>query len=198
MLLESIVLQNLSQQFKKTKEEKKIPKGKNTSNVIINLREKLIELIESKMSPNETKITVGTVGQPNVGKSSLLNFLMGKKSVSVSRTPGHTKRFQTLHLSEKIDLLDCPGLVFPALDRPNFLQILCGIFNIAQVREPYSAIRYLAERLPLEKMYGLKMEKDETEWTAYSLCEAYSRKRGYFVKKNWKSRYPSWRIRNVV
>lgn len=55
------------------------------------------------------------VGHPNVGKSSLINALMGKKVVSTSRTPGHTKHFQTIFLTPQVRLCDCPGLVFPSL-----------------------------------------------------------------------------------
>lgn len=53
-------------------------------------------------------------GFPNVGKSSVLNSLVGRKVVSVSRTPGHTKYFQTYYLTSTVKLCDCPGLVFPS------------------------------------------------------------------------------------
>lgn len=53
-------------------------------------------------------------GFPNVGKSSVINSLVGKKVVSVSRTPGHTKYFQTYYLTQTVKLCDCPGLVFPS------------------------------------------------------------------------------------
>ena len=65
------------------------------------------------------------------------------------------------------------------------MQVLCGLFPIAQVREPFSAIRYLAERLPLEKIYGLTLpDPDEPQWSAHSICEAYAIKRGYFLKRS--------------
>lgn len=54
------------------------------------------------------------VGFPNVGKSSVINSLVGRKVVSVSRTPGHTKYFQTYYLTPTVKLCDCPGLVFPS------------------------------------------------------------------------------------
>lgn len=88
-------------------------------------------------------------------------------------------------------LCDCPGLVFPAVDMPKELQILCGIYPIAQVREPYSSIKYLAQYVPVEDIYKLKPldddfeydpSKGETEWSSWRLCEAYAEKRGYHNK----------------
>jgi ribosome biogenesis GTPase A len=64
-------------------------------------------------------VTLGFTGYPNVGKSSLLNSIVGHKVVSVSRTPGHTKHFQTINLTATVRLCDCPGLVFPSyVERP--------------------------------------------------------------------------------
>ncbi|KAF2076096.1 hypothetical protein CYY_002610 [Polysphondylium violaceum] len=140
--------------------------------------------IYRKENPLKDMITVGMVGHPNVGKSSLINGLMGKKVVSTSRTPGHTKHFQTIFLTKDIQLCDCPGLVFPALDRPKSLQILCGLFPIAQVREPYSAIQFLCERTPLEVIYALKNPYPDEPWSAYSICEAFALKRGYLIAKS--------------
>lgn len=77
------------------------------------------------------RLTLGFVGHPNVGKSSLLNALMGRKVVSVSRTPGHTKHFQTIFLTDNVRLCDCPGLVFPSL-QPKALQVYpsCHLMTI--------------------------------------------------------------------
>jgi len=80
-------------------------------------------------------------------------------------------------------LVDCPGLVFPALDRPKAMQILCGLFPIAQVREPFTAIRYLAERVPVEKIYKLQ-PVDGLPWSPYTLCEALAKKKGYILAKS--------------
>ena len=55
------------------------------------------------------------VGQPNVGKSTIINSLVGKIVVSTSITPGHTKHFQTYFLTDEVRLCDCPGLIFPSL-----------------------------------------------------------------------------------
>ena len=87
--------------------------------------------------------TIGMLGQPNVGKSTVLNALMGEKVVSTSITPGRTKHFQTHFMTPTIELCDCPGLVFPA-SAPKALQVLAGIYLAAQLREPYSAVQFLA------------------------------------------------------
>ncbi len=71
--------------------------------------------IENVSKDEKKFMTIGCCGFPNVGKSSLLNSLFGKKVVSVSKTPGHTKHLQTLYLTSSIRLCDCPGLVFPSL-----------------------------------------------------------------------------------
>jgi ribosome biogenesis GTPase A len=172
-------------------------------------------------------LTIGMVGHPNVGKSSVINALCGEKRVSVSRTAGHTKRAQTIHLvrageglvgpDEAVDLLDCPGLAFPHAMVPpperrgpagagtgdpssslfaqggdkdeRAMQECCGVIPLAQVREPYTSIRFLASHLPIERLYGISLPKDETReeggegWTPLNICEALATKRGLFIAR---------------
>lgn len=130
-------------------------------------------------------LTVGCVGFPNVGKSSLLNALMGRKVVSVSRTPGHTKHFQTIFLTKNVRLCDCPGLVFPS-SVPRMIQVLLGSFPIAQLKEPYASIRYLAERLDLPHILNFNHPEkgcDANEWSPIDLCDGWALKRGFLTAK---------------
>ncbi|KAG8685733.1 hypothetical protein FRC08_012943, partial [Ceratobasidium sp. 394] len=86
-------------------------------------------------NPAPTKLVVGLVGYPNVGKSSTINALLGEKKVSVSSTPGKTKHFQTIHLSPGIVLCDCPGLVFPQFATTKAALVCDGVLPIDQMRE---------------------------------------------------------------
>ena len=49
---------------------------------------------------NKPRFIIGAVGQPNTGKSSVLNAIIGHKQLSVSRTAGHTKHFQHIYLDK--------------------------------------------------------------------------------------------------
>ncbi|CAL1287209.1 unnamed protein product [Larinioides sclopetarius] len=130
-------------------------------------------------------LTIGFVGHPNVGKSSFLNAVCGKKVVSVSRTPGHTKHFQTIMLTKNVRLCDCPGLVFPSLV-PKPIQVLMGCYPISQLREPYSAITYLGQRVQIPQILKIRHpeleyceSEGEVKWSAYDICEAWAMKRGF-------------------
>lgn len=60
----------------------------------------------------KTSLTVGVVGLPNVGKSSLINSLKRARVAQVGNTPGVTRSVQEIHLDKQITLLDSPGVVF--------------------------------------------------------------------------------------
>ena len=57
---------------------------------------------EGEDEGEEDCVTIGLIGQPNAGKSSLINGILQDKKVSVSKTPGHTKHFQTIFYSPGI------------------------------------------------------------------------------------------------
>lgn len=56
-------------------------------------------------------LTIGLIGHPNVGKSSLINTLKRSKACSVAPTPGWTKEVQEVVIEKGVRVLDCPGVV---------------------------------------------------------------------------------------
>ena len=152
--------------------------------------------ISTEGQNDDSLFTIGFIGQPNVGKSSLINSIFGRKVVSASRTPGHTKHFQTLHLSAGIRVCDSPGLVFPSIIDKN-LQILCGIYNIAQVKDPYGPILYLSKRIDLFKKLKIPCSQDPNEPNSvFYLCEEYAKKCGFFTSK--AGRPDTYRVANLT
>ena len=134
------------------------------------------------------KTTIGLVGYPNVGKSSTINALIGAKKVSVSATPGKTKHFQTIHLSDRVILCDCPGLVFPNFATTKAELVCNGVLPIDQLREFTGPAGLVAHRVPqpfLENVYGMKIMTRPIEEggtgtpTASEMLRAYARARGF-------------------
>ncbi|KAF9733486.1 hypothetical protein PMIN06_010378 [Paraphaeosphaeria minitans] len=134
------------------------------------------------------KTQIGLVGYPNVGKSSTINALIGAKKVSVSATPGKTKHFQTIHLSEQVILCDCPGLVFPNFATTKGELVCAGVLPIDQLREYTGPAGLVAQRVPkpfLEAIYGMKIEIRPREEggtgipTSEEILRAYAIARGF-------------------
>jgi large subunit GTPase 1 len=131
------------------------------------------------------------VGYPNVGKSSTINALIGAKKVSVSSTPGKTKHFQTIHLSDRVILCDCPGLVFPNFANTKAELVCNGVLPIDQLREFSGPATLVARRIPqafVEATYGIQIRTRPLEEggtgtpTGEELLRAYARHRGFMTQ----------------
>ena len=64
----------------------------------------------------ERKVRALILGIPNVGKSTLINRLVGKKATNVGNKPGITKQLEWIRINNQIELLDTPGILWPRLD----------------------------------------------------------------------------------
>lgn len=156
-------------------------------------RDELIDYFEKlklRRCPEKEKIMVGMVGFPNVGKSSTINALLGNKKTSVSSTPGKTKHFQTINISNTVCLCDCPGLVFPTFVSTKAEMILNGILPVDQMRDYRPATTLLCRLIPreiLQAVYGINISHPQ-EWedanrppTADEFLSAYSTMRGFMT-----------------
>ncbi|CAM8897949.1 unnamed protein product [Rhodiola kirilowii] len=133
-------------------------------------------------------VVVGFVGYPNVGKSSTINALVGEKRTGVTSTPGKTKHFQTLIISEELMLCDCPGLVFPSFSSSRYEMIASGVLPIHRMTEHREAVQVVANRVPrhaIEEIYNIKLPKPKSYEPqtrpplAAELLRAYCASRGW-------------------
>lgn len=89
-------------------------------------KKKLLQVIRDTAEPILAKwkrrgmksrsVRLMILGIPNVGKSSLINFLAGTAATRTANTPGQTRGKQWVRLSEGLDLLDTPGVLWPKFD----------------------------------------------------------------------------------
>ena len=121
------------------------------------------------------------MGAPNVGKSTLINRLVGKKSAGVGNTPGFTKNLSWIRVNKDIELLDSPGILWPKLENQESAHILAALSSIKEEVINLDEIacfilKKLFELYPekLNDRYGI-IELDEDMIEAY---ETIGRKRG--------------------
>ena len=78
------------------------------------LKEKLDKEQARGMKPRAIRAMV--IGIPNVGKSTLVNKLVGKKTAIVGNKPGVTKSLQWIRINKDLELLDTPGVLWPKFE----------------------------------------------------------------------------------
>ncbi|KAF1388231.1 hypothetical protein PFLUV_G00088040 [Perca fluviatilis] len=107
----------------------------------------LIQLLRQfgKLHTDKKQISVGFIGYPNVGKSSVINTLRSKKVCNVAPLAGETKVWQYITLMRRIFLIDCPGVVYPSEDSESDI-VLKGVVQVEKIRNPEEHIAAVLER----------------------------------------------------
>jgi len=159
----------------------------------------LISLLRqfSSLHSSRKQISVGFIGYPNTGKSSIINTLRKKKVCTVAPIPGETKVWQYVTLMKRIYLIDCPGCVPPSMsDTPEDI-LLKGVVRTENVENPAQYIPAVLKRTQtrhLERTYEIKGwetapssstgEKTDKEWLEESIrfLELLARKGGKLLK----------------
>lgn len=154
-------------------------------------KKKLLALIRETTAPVLAKwqrrglkarsVRIMILGIPNVGKSSLINFLAGTAAARTANTPGHTRGKQWVRLSEGLDLLDTPGVLWPKFDDQTAALRLAATGAIAgDVFNPDEVVPVLlsslAETAPqvLKEVYRI----EDVHQDPQLLLEAAGRRRG--------------------
>ena len=108
--------------------------GKNTNLIVSKSLELLADMNKKREEKGLKKRSIRAliVGIPNVGKSTLINRLVGKKATQVGDRPGVTKNTNWIRINKDIDLLDTPGILWPKFEDQNQALILASLSSIKE------------------------------------------------------------------
>ncbi|MGN1008049.1 MAG: ribosome biogenesis GTPase YlqF [Butyricicoccus sp.] len=167
--------------------------GKGTEKFAAAAREVLADKIAQWNEKGQTgrAVRVMVVGIPNVGKSTFINRILGRKSAKAADKPGVTRGAQWFRVGDGIDLLDTPGILWPKFDdertglllastgavKDDILDVetlACKLFEILAVRAPETIINRYKLTLP--------EPDEEVDFLGYMLLEQAGKKRGFMMR----------------
>jgi len=142
----------------------------------------LIQLLRqfSSLHSDRKQISVGFIGYPNTGKSSIINTLRKKKVCTVAPIPGETKIWQYITLMKRIYLIDCPGVVPPSNNDSEQDILLRGVVRVENVEHPEQYIAAVLNKTKpqhIERTYDIRGYNNPTEF-----LELLARKGGRLLK----------------
>ena len=132
-------------------------------------------------------VRVMVVGIPNVGKSTLINQISGRKGAKAENRPGVTRGKQWVTVDNGLLLLDTPGILWPKFEDPRVGMMLAytgavkeGVIDIEELS--CALIELLWQHYPdrVKERYGIDLPSDVPGW---ELIEAAGKKRGYLLAR---------------
>ena len=148
-------------------------------------RDALVSLIKSLNPKDKKQLKCLICGIPNVGKSTIINALVGKKKAQIGNKPGVTKGQQWLTTPDNIMLLDTPGILWPKFDDQQVGVHLAWIGAIKDTifeKENIAAdlLKFLTENYPgnVEMLYKIALEDKRLP----EVFDAIAKSRGLLLK----------------
>lgn len=144
--------------------------GEGVNTIILKIEDMLEverEKAEQKGRINKT-IRAMILGVPNVGKSSLINRLSKKITMQVGNKPGVTKQKQWIRLSNNIELLDTPGVLWPKIEEQESALNLAYTGTIKneildEIEIAYNLTKYLISKYKINIIDRYKLNSDIVE-----------------------------------
>lgn len=161
--------------------------GKNVTRILPLVKNVLEDDIKrwSERGMTGRSIRLMIVGIPNVGKSSLINRLAGSKRAKVEDKPGVTKGKQWVSVSNDIELLDMPGVLWPKFEDKD---VGLSLAFTGAVKDDIIDMETLAcefitrlrsiDSEPIKQRYNVDVSED---MTSYEVLEAIGRRRGFLI-----------------
>ena len=129
-------------------------------------------------------IRVMIVGIPNVGKSTFINSIAKRNTAKVGNKPGVTKQKQWIKITNEIELMDTPGMLWPKLENKDFAMHLAFVGTIGEnaidkEEIAYYLLEYLIKNYPqrLTERFNISLDEKET----VDVLEEIARKRGAII-----------------
>ena len=154
---------------------------------LINLTEEVLTNYNQKRQEKgmiKRKARVLVVGIPNVGKSTLINRLAGKKVTNIGNKPGVTKNLSWIRINEHIELLDSPGILWPKLETNNAFNLATFTAIREEILPLYDVVEYILKTLEkyypniLKERYNLESLNDDI----ITDLEEIGKRRGCLIK----------------
>ena len=129
-------------------------------------------------------IRVMVLGIPNVGKSTFINSIAKRNTAKVGNKPGVTKQKQWIKVTNEIELMDTPGMLWPKLENKDFAMHLAFVGTIGdnaidKEEIAYYLLEYLIKNYPerIKERFNIELEEKET----MNVLEEIARKRGAII-----------------
>lgn len=124
------------------------------------------------------QITVGIIGYPNVGKSSLINSLTRARRAAVGNMPGLTKSLQMIKLDHQISLIDSPGVMFSAgrtaSGEEDTNMLLRNCLRFEQIQDPIAVVYKIVERCTMDQLkttYDLTLDFEDADQFIFQVAQ---------------------------
>ncbi len=161
--------------------------GQGINTVLAEARALVADKIARDLERGRTRtLKLMMVGIPNVGKSSLINRLLGKASTKTGDKPGVTRGKQWLRIKGDAELLDTPGILPPKFEDQAVAQRLAFTGAIKDEiinREllAYALCDYLRDNYPNEVIERYKIKDSIENLEGYEVLELIGRRRGFVI-----------------
>lgn len=152
------------------------------------VRQLLEEKIQRDASRGMTRaLRIMIVGIPNVGKSTLINQISGRKGAKAENRPGVTRGKQWVTVDKDLLLMDTPGILWPKFEDPNVGMMLAytgavkdGVMDLEELACRLMELLWKHYPKLIQERYGIESDPDTPGW---QLLEQAGRKRGFLLAR---------------
>lgn len=128
-------------------------------------------------------VSVGFIGYPNVGKSSVINALRSKQVCRAAPIPGETRVWQYVALTKRLYLIDCPGIVPASSSISDSLRVIRGVVRPERIACPEEHIDEVLQRVQEESIRARYSLPDACKWSdSESFLTLLAKKKGKLLK----------------